>query len=160
MTNEITWQGHVATTLQLPFFFGANFVEHMFHQCYLVFDLWNGWKNFLLTSRKVRKKNLIPRYHASSLKGTMSKIRNRSIKNLLTQWDIEEENQKTDEVSRWKSDPTGLIKNLPTQTGGGGKKPNNQLNEKLSIPNGKWGRKTGKDQAEERSKTFLLAWWW
>ena len=129
MTNEITWQGHVATTLQLPSFLGVNSVERMFHQRRLVFNLWNGWKNFLPTSRKVRKKNQIPRYHAPSPKGTMRKIRDRSIKNLLIQWDTEEENRKILNVF--------------------GEKPPNF--------DGRRGRKTGKDQAIERFKTFLPA---
>ena len=30
--------------------------------------------------------------------------------------------------------------------------------EKSPNPNGKRGKKTGKDEARERSKTFLLAW--
>ena len=34
--------GHMATTLQLPSFLGAISVERMYHQCRLVFDLWNG----------------------------------------------------------------------------------------------------------------------
>ena len=67
---------------------------------------------------------------------------------------------KTSKVGWWKSDPTGLMKNLPTQTGGRGGKLNNQLNKKPPNPNGKWRRKTRKDQAEKRSKTFFLAWWW
>ena len=130
MTNKITWRGYVAMILQLCSFLGANSVERMFYQRRLVFDLWNGWKNFLLTSKKVRKKNQIPRYHALSSKGTMKKIRDWSMKNLLTQRDIEEENRKI------------LI----------------VFGEKPSNSSGKQGKKTGKDQAEERSKTFLLAW--
>ena len=35
-------KGHVATTLQLPFFLGASFVKCMFNQYCLVFDLWNS----------------------------------------------------------------------------------------------------------------------
>ena len=83
------------------------------------------------TSRKVRKKNQIPRYHAPSPEGTMRKIRDRSMKNLLTQWDTEEENQKILSVF--------------------GEKPPNS--------DGRQKKKTGKDQAGERSKTSLLAWW-
>ena len=94
ITNEIMWRGYVATKLQLPSFLGASSVEHMFHQRRLVFDSWNGWKNFLPTSREIRKKNQIPKYHTPSPEGTMRKIRNRLIKNLLTQWDTEEKNQK------------------------------------------------------------------
>ena len=59
----------------------------------------------------------------------MRKIRDRSMKNLLTQWDTEEENQKILSVF--------------------GEKPPN--------PDGRRGRKTGKDQAIERSNTFLPA---
>ena len=66
------------------------------------------------------------------------------------------EKPKTGEVGRWKFDPTGLMKNFPTQTGGGGGKPNNQLNEKSPNLNRKWERKTEKDQAREKSKTSLL----
>ena len=131
MTNEITWRGHVATTLQLPFFFGANSVERMFHQHCLIFNLWNGWKNFLPTSKKVRKKNQIPRYHTPSPKGTIRKIQNQLIKNLLTQWDTEEENQKILSV----------------------------FDEKSSNPGGRQRKKTGKNQVRERSKTSFFAWW-
>ena len=81
------------------------------------------------TSKKVRKKNQISRYHAPSPKGTMRKIRDQLMKNLLTQWDTEEENQKILSVF--------------------GEKPPN--------PDGRRGRKTGKDQAIERSKTSLPA---
>ena len=42
----------------------------------------------------MKKKNQIPKYHAPSPKKTIKKIQNRLIKNLLTQWDTEEENQK------------------------------------------------------------------
>ena len=52
------------------------------------------------------------------------------MKNLLTHWDSEEENRKILSVF--------------------GKKPPN-LDRRRE-------KKTGKDQAEERSKTFLLAW--
>ena len=83
-------------------------------------------------SRKIRKKNQIPRYHVLSPKGTIRKIQDRLMKNLLTQWDTEEENRKILSVF--------------------GEKPPN--------PGRRQKRKTGKDQVEERSKTFLLAWWW
>ena len=79
------------------------------------------------------------------------------VKNLPTLTEDGGEKPKLDEVGRWKSDPTDSIKNLPTQTGGGEGKPNNQFNKKPSNPNGKWRRKTGKDQVGERSKTFLFA---
>ena len=88
-----------------------------------------GEKNLLPTNRKVRKKNEIPKYYAPSPKGTMKKIQDQLIKNLLTQWDIEEENQKILSV----------------------------FGEKSPNPNGRRGRKTGKDQAIERSKTSLPA---
>ena len=45
-------------------------------------------------SRKVRKKNQISKYHIPSSEGTMRKIWDRSMKNLPTQWDTEEENRK------------------------------------------------------------------
>ena len=51
-------------------------------------------KNLLPTNKKMRKKNQIPKYHAPSPKGTMRKIQDQSMKNLLIQWDIEEENRK------------------------------------------------------------------
>ena len=54
------------------------------------------------------------------------------MKNLLTQWDTEEENRK--------------ILNVFSE------KPSN-LDERQK-------KKIGKDQAKERFKTFLLAWWW
>ena len=60
----------------------------------------------------------------------MRKIRDRSMKNLLTQWDIEEENRKIISVF--------------------GEKPPNL--------GGRWRRKTRKNQAEKRFKTSLLAW--
>ena len=46
------------------------------------------------TSRKIRKKNQIPKYYTPSPKKTMKKIQDRLIKNLLIQWDTKEENQK------------------------------------------------------------------
>ena len=52
-----------------------------------VSNSWNGWKNLLLIDRKMRKKNQIPEYHAPSPGGTMKTIRDRSMKNLLTQWE-------------------------------------------------------------------------
>ena len=124
--------GYVATTLQLLSFLGTSSVWRMFHQRRLVFNLWNGWKNFLPTNKKVRKKNQIPKYHTPSPEKTMRKIWDRLMKNLLTQWDTEEENQKILSM----------------------------FGEKSSNPDGKRERKTGKDQAGERSKTSLLAWWW
>ena len=42
----------------------------------------------------MRKKNQISQYHAPSPKEMMKKIWDWLIKMLLTQWDIEEENQK------------------------------------------------------------------
>ena len=45
-------------------------------------------------SKEVRKKNQIPKYHTPSPEGTMRKIQDRLMKNLLTQWDTEEENRK------------------------------------------------------------------
>ena len=59
----------------------------------------------------------------------MRKIQDRSMKNLLTQWDIKEENQKILSVF--------------------GEKPPNL--------DGRWGRKTGKNQVIKRSKTSLPA---
>ena len=52
------------------------------------------WKNFLPTSKKIKKKNQISKYYTSSPKGMMRKIQDQSMKNLLIQWDTEEENQK------------------------------------------------------------------
>ena len=56
--------------------------------------------------RKVRRKNQIPKYYAPSPKGYDEDkyMCNQSMKNLLTQWDTEEENRKIYEV--W------LMKNL------------------------------------------------
>ena len=59
----------------------------------------------------------------------MKKIQDQLMKNLLTQWDTKEENQKILSVF--------------------GKKPPN--------PGRRRGRKTGKDQVGKRFKTFLLA---
>ena len=42
----------------------------------------------------MKKKNLIPKYHTFSPKKTMKKIQDQSMKNLLTQWDTKEKNQK------------------------------------------------------------------
>ena len=64
----------------------------------------------------MKKKNQICEYHTPSLVGTMRKIRDQPMKNLLTHWDIEEENRKMLSVF--------------------GKKPRN--------PNGKQGKKTEK----------------
>ena len=118
----------MATTLQWSFFLDASFVERMFHQCCLVFNLWNGWKNFLPTNRKVRKKNKIPKYHASSPKKTIKKIRDQLMKNLLTQWDTEKENQKILSVFD--------------------KKPPN--------PGGKWRRKPEKIKQKRSLRLFYL----
>ena len=83
-------------------------------------------------NKKVKKKNQIPKYYVPSPKEMMKKTRDQLIKNLLTQWDIKEENQKILSVF--------------------GEKPPNL--------DGRRERKTGKGQAGERSKTSLLAWWW
>ena len=56
----------------------------------------------------MKKKNQILKYYAFSLKGTMKKIRDRSIKNLLTQWNIEEENQKI--LSVFGEKPPNLVR--------------------------------------------------
>ena len=69
MTNKITWRGHVATTLQLPFFLDVSSIEHVIYWRRLVFILWNSWKNLLPINRKVKRKNQILDYHASSPKG-------------------------------------------------------------------------------------------
>ena len=79
ITNKITWQGHVATTLPLSSFLGASSVERIFHQCCLVFDLWNSWKNLLLSSKKVKRKNQIPEYHVLSPKRLIRMIHEQSI---------------------------------------------------------------------------------
>ena len=87
--------GYVAMTLQLLSFLGVSSVEHIIYQRHLVFVLWSGWKNLLPTSRKVKKKNQIPEYHALSPKGYNEEdMRLIDEKNLLTQWDTEEENRK------------------------------------------------------------------
>ena len=70
--HDIT--GHMTTTLQLPSFLGTNFIKCMFHQYYLVFDSWNGWKNLLAINKKVRRKNQIPKYHVFSLKKSIKMI--------------------------------------------------------------------------------------
>ena len=61
-----------------------------------------GEKTFCLSDKKV-KKNQIPKYHAPSHKKTLIKIQDQSIKNFLTQWEIEEENRKIYEVGWWKT---------------------------------------------------------
>ena len=125
--------GHMATILQLPSFLGASSVERMFNQRCLVFNMeCVKKKNLLPTNRKVRKKNQIPKYYAFSSEETIMKIQDGSTKNLLTQWDTEEENRKILTVF--------------------GEKPPNL--------DGRWRRKTGKDQAIKRSKTSLPTWWW
>ena len=102
--------GHVASTLQLLSFLGASSIERMFHQYHLIFNLWNGWKkNLLPTNKKMRKKNQIPKYHVPSPEETMRKIRDRSMKNLLTQWNIEEENQKI--LNMFDKKPPNLVEN-------------------------------------------------
>ena len=55
-----------------------------------------------------------------------------------------------------ESQTIDLIKNLPTQTGNREKKPNNQLNKKSLNLNRRLEKKTRKDQAREKSKTFLF----
>ena len=60
----------------------------------------------------------------------MKKIRDQLMKNLLIQWDTEEENQKILSV----------------------------FGEKQPNPDERRGRKTGKDKAKEKFKTFLLTW--
>ena len=81
----------------------------MIYQCCIVFDLWNSWKNFLFMSKKVKKKNQIPKYHVPSPKGIIKKIWDWSIKNLLTLWDTEEENQKI--LNMFGEKPLNLIGN-------------------------------------------------
>ena len=67
-----------------------------------------GEKTSCLLDKKVKKKNRIPKYHTPSPKGYNEDwyVSNLSMKNLLTQWDTEEENRKVYEV--W------LVKNLLT----------------------------------------------
>ena len=79
------------------------------------------------TNRKVWKKNQIPKYHTFSPERTMKKIQDRLMKNFLTQWDTKKENQK-------------IL---------------NMFGEKLSNFDKRQKRKTGKDQAIEKSKTSL-----
>ena len=61
------------------------------------------------TNRKVWKKNQISKYHAPSPERTIRKIRDRLTKNLLTQWDTEEENQKI--LSVFGEKPPNLVGN-------------------------------------------------
>ena len=61
------------------------------------------------TNKKVRKKNQIPKYHAPRPKRTMKKIQDQLMKNILTQWDIEEENQKI--LSVFSEKPPNLVAN-------------------------------------------------
>ena len=60
-------------------------------------------------NKKVRKKNQIPKYYASSPEETIRKIRNQLMKNLLIQWDTEEENQKI--LSMFGKKPPNLVRN-------------------------------------------------
>ena len=80
----------------------------------------------------MKKKNQIPKYYTPSTKGTIKKIQDQLMKNLLTQWKIEEENQKILSV----------------------------FGEKLlNLQAGYFlGRKLRKNQAKERFRTFLLTW--
>ena len=64
-------------------------------------------KNLLPINKKVRLKNQIPKYYALSLKETMRKIQDQLMKNLLTQWDVEEENRKI--LSVFSEKPPNLI---------------------------------------------------
>ena len=110
-----------------------------------------GEKNLLPMNRKIKKKNQILKYHAPSPEETMKKIRDQLIKNLLIQWDTEEENRKILNV---------FGKKPPNPDGKRGKKTGKILSvfgEKPPNPDGRQGKKTGKDQARERSKTSLLA---
>ena len=63
-------------------------------------------KTSCLSDKKMRKKNRIFKYHTLSPEGYNEDwyVSNQSMKNLLIQWDIEEENRKISEV--W------LVKNL------------------------------------------------
>ena len=67
-----------------------------------------GEKTSFLLDRKMRRKNQIPEYHAPCSEGYNEDwyVSNQSMKNFLTQWDIEEENRKISEM--W------LVKNLLT----------------------------------------------
>ena len=56
----------------------------------------------------MKKKNQIPKYHTPSPKETMRKIQDWLIKNFLTQWNIEEENQKI--LNMFDKKPPNLIK--------------------------------------------------
>ena len=108
----------VATALQLPSFLGASSDERVAIDIAVdVVYLIRGTveKNLLPIDRKVKRKNQIPEYHAPSPGGTMRTIQDRLMKNLLIQWDIEEENQTIHEV--W------LVKNLLTQWDSWGGKP-------------------------------------
>ena len=67
-----------------------------------------GEKTSCLADRKVTRKNRIPEYHASSPEVYDENwyMSNQSMKNLLTQWNTEEEN--------WKISEVWLVKNLLT----------------------------------------------
>ena len=67
-----------------------------------------GEKTSCLLDKKVRRKNRIPEYHTPSPDGYNEDwyVNNQSMKNLLTQWDTEEEN--------WKISEMWLVKNLIT----------------------------------------------
>ena len=73
MTDEITWWDHVMRShghdITIASFLGASSVECIICQRYLVFVLWHRWKNLLPINRKVKKKNRILEYLASSSKG-------------------------------------------------------------------------------------------
>ena len=91
LRHELHW-AYIPSTL-----FGIQFVE------------WVKKKNLLPTNKKVREKNQILKYHALSLKRTMKKIQDWSMKNLLTQWDTEKENQKI--LSIFGKKPLNLVGN-------------------------------------------------
>ena len=85
----------------------------------------------------------------------MRKIRDRLIKNLLTQWKTKEENRKI--LSMFGK--IFLNSNGRWEMGKQNRKILSVFSEKFPNPDGRKKRKTGKDQAKERFKTFLLAWW-
>ena len=134
MTNEITWRGHMATTLQLHSFLGASSVERVIYRRRLVFVLWNGWKNLLPINKKVRRKNQIFEYPSPSPKG------------------YDEENTRS--IDEKPPNPVGVL----------WKKTKRSMKSdwwKTSSPSRMLRRKTGRELSKKKVWTSLPAcWWW
>ena len=60
-------------------------------------------------NKKIKKKNQISKYYAPSFEEIMRKIQDQLIKNLLIQWNIEEENRKILKIFGEKS--SNLVEN-------------------------------------------------